>query len=538
VQKTAECPVVFIGAHGLNEDWKSRTIEKTWKSFNAAPRRNASNLKMVSLRYPKMTVSQFFRNEVVGSQAVSATAVGVGFLNKEIRTARVSCSSTRFVLAGYSEGAWIIDRYLRQNHDYKLRNVIASVVLYGDPQADGPNGQGLARRYGHGVSSPYIPSELSDRVRTFCYDRDPICGKGYESRSAEAQMAVAIACSNANCPHFWYETRGATEQGGRFLASKAFPERTADWQNRTYGLTCDDIVDKPVKVAVRKGKGVAKGSGLGGYDRWEVAVQKIAHGRLPRLGNVTAMLFYCNPQPSNFFRQELRIYREDGNEVGRTPSFDVSGWPPEYQAGSLAIRDARLAADVKFYGPDDSHATGPSILRHVTWTWDGKRFVTYGAEPEAEAPKRVDLTHQPITVNGIGPVELGMSRAQAEKAVGAPMPEGPGGPDCTDLSVKGGPAGLLLRFTQDGLVAVYVLSAASMSISTASGIHLGSTRVDVLRTYASAVTVGDDPDELIFETTGSEFEGKVIKFHTTNGKVDSFIAGKREWAELLPCGSD
>ncbi|QIY95060.1 hypothetical protein HEP87_14775 [Streptomyces sp. S1D4-11] len=192
-------------------------------------------------------------------------------------------------------------------------------------------------------------------------------------------QASSIACpSDANCAHFRYETRIAAEQGSRFLASEAFTERATDWQNRTYGITCDDIVDKPVKVAVRNGKGVAKGSGLGGYDRWEVEVQKITQGRLPRLGNVTAVLFHCSPQPSNFFRQELRVYGKDGNEVGRTPSFDVSGLPPEYQAGSLTIRDGRLAADVKFYGPNDSHATGPSILRHVTWTWDGKRFVTHG----------------------------------------------------------------------------------------------------------------------------------------------------------------
>ncbi|WP_329543960.1 PE-PPE domain-containing protein [Streptomyces sp. NBC_01356] len=531
--------MVFIGAHGLNEDWKSTTIEKTWKSFYSAPRRNAPNPKMTSLLYPKMTVSQFFRNEVVGSQAVSATTVGVGFLNKEIKSAQANCSSTRFVLAGYSEGAWIIDRYLRQNHDYNLRSVVAGVLLYGDPQADnGSKEQGLARRYGYGVSGPYVPSELSDRFKTFCYDHDPICGKGFEGRSAEEQMSAAIACSDANCPHFWYKTRGAAEQGGRFLASKAFAEGPIDWQNRSYGLTCDDIVDKPVKVAVRNGKGDAKGSDLGGYDHWEVALQKTASGRLPRLGNVTAVLFYCSPQPSNFSNQELRVYREDGDEVGRTPSFNVSGLPPEYQAESLGIRDGRLTADVKFYGPEDSHATGPSIPRHVTWTWDGKRFVTHGAEPEAEAPERVDLAHQAITVNGIGPVELGMSRAQAEQAVEAPVPEGPGGPDCTDLSVKGGPDGLLLRFAQDNLVAVYVLSSASTSIATASGIHLGSTRADVLRTYANEVTVGEDPDELIFEPSGSDFEGKVIKFHTTNGQVDSFIAGQREWAELLPCGSD
>ncbi|MER5181537.1 hypothetical protein ABT009_24790 [Streptomyces sp. NPDC002896] len=159
----------------------------------------------------------------------------------------------------------------------------------------------------------------------------------------------------------------------------------ADWENRNYSLTCDNIADKPVKVAVRNGKGVAKGGGIGGYDHWEVEVQRIAQGSLPRLGNVTAVLFYCSPQPSNFFLQELRVYRTDGgSEIGRTPTFDVPELSPKYQPKSLMIKDGQLAADVKFYGPEDSHAEGPSILRHVTWTWEDGRFVTYGADAESE----------------------------------------------------------------------------------------------------------------------------------------------------------
>ncbi|MGW0793002.1 hypothetical protein ACWD04_33610 [Streptomyces sp. NPDC002911] len=313
-----------------------------------------------------------------------------------------------------------------------------------------------------------------------------------------------------------------------------------DWENRNYDLTCDDIVDKPVNVAVRNGKGVAKGSRIGGYDRWEVKVQRTAQGSLPRLGDVTAVLFYCSPQPSNFFMQELRVYRtDDGSEIGRTPTLNTPELPPQYQPRSLIIEEGRLAADVKFYGPEDSHADGPSILRHVTWTWEDSRFVTHGADGDLEARGRDDLSRQRITVNGLGPLELGMSRDEASKAIGARIPGNMSRRICTDFNVEGGPEGLLLRFASERLVAIYVVRPAT-KISTLSGIHIGSTRDAVLDTYRGEIT-STTPDyggeELIFAPAAPRFAGKVIRFQMSDGVVETFIAGERDWARFAPyCG--
>ena len=55
------------------------------------------------------------------------------------------------------------------------------------------------------------------------------------------------------------------------------------------------------------------------------------------VGDVTAVLFSCSPQPSNFSVQELRIYRTaDGGEVGRIPELPADGGvlPGVYKAGS------------------------------------------------------------------------------------------------------------------------------------------------------------------------------------------------------------
>ncbi|MFF3328362.1 hypothetical protein ACFYWX_02180 [Streptomyces sp. NPDC002888] len=343
-------------------------------------------------------------------------------------------------------------------------------------------------------------------------------------------------------------TTQATHQARR---SGDFPEaenayrnppasKAVDWENRDYRLTCDDIVDKPVQAVIRNAKGIVKNGDIGGYDHWEVEVQRAARGRLPRLGDVTAVLFYCSPQPSNFFMQELRVYRtDDGSEIGRTPTFDVPELPPQYQPKSLVIKNSRLAADVKFYGPDDSHADGPSILRHVTWTWENDRFVTHGSGTKSEAQGRSDLSRQPITVNGMGPLKMGMSRNEASKAIAMPIPGEEGRRVCTDFTVEGGPEGLLLRFTSDRLVAIYVTRPAT-TIATRSGIHIGSTRDNVLNTYADEITA-TTPDyggeELVFAPSAPEFAGRVIRFGISDGAVETFIAGEHDWAVFAPsCG--
>ncbi|MGW0793003.1 esterase/lipase family protein [Streptomyces sp. NPDC002911] len=167
-------------------------------------------------------------------------------------------------------------------------------------------------------------------------------------------------------------------------------------------------------------------------------------------------------------------------------------------------------------------------------------------EQEQSTPRRVDLSRQRITVNGMGPLNFGMSRAQAEKAIGARIPGTPDQPEpfgrpCKDLAVKGGPKGLFLRFSRDELVAIRVSPAASTSISTASGIHRGSPRSTLLRIYAAEITttsVDNGNEEFHFEPSAPKFGGRVIQFSVKDGKVDAFAAGERFFADNLDCSSD
>ncbi|MEU0119902.1 cutinase family protein [Streptomyces bobili] len=518
----------------MNEesDLHSPPINATWKTFESAVAAKAARPKRDPISFPKVTTQEFLDRTRRSRTGIEPDVnAGVSAIQRAMDEAVRKCPSTKFVLTGYSLGAWVVDKFLLT--DARRRPLVLAAQLYGDPQWNDPGkGQGLAVILGRGLRTHYPP--FPDRVQSLCNHRDPICGTGYRAGTLDLTLRLGDALKEVKCPgHTHCYSGRSTTQGGRFLASRV----NADWNNRTYRLTCDDIVSKAVPVTVRNGKGTARGSGIGDYDRWQVQIQRIAQGTVPRLGDVTAVLFSCSPQPSNFRLQELRVYRTtDGREVGRTPTFQVDELSPQYQPDTVRFSKGRLLADVKFYGPGDSHATGPSILRHVTWRWDGRRFVKQ-SEIDAGKPERTDLSRHRVTVDGIGPLRMGMTRSEAEQAIGSRIPEGPGGPDCKDLSIEGGPDGLLLRFSSDDrLVAISVLSPAS--ISTASGIQRGSTREDVLATYAGEI---EEPstDEIVFTPSGAQFQGKVITFAMdNNGKVDRFIAGEEKFAVALPCGSD
>jgi pimeloyl-ACP methyl ester carboxylesterase len=166
-----------------------------------------------------------------------------------------------------------------------------------------------------------------------------------------------------------------------------------DWNNQHYGLTCGDIVQAPVNVVFSDGKATPRGPDIGPYDRWDVSIDQVVHGVLSPLGGITAVLFSCSPWPSNFTVQELRIYHTaDGSEIGRIPELPANGGalPGVYTPGSVAIANGHVSADVMFYGPGDSHASGPSVPGHLSWSWNGQEFIT-DASPGTTCPDSTQL---------------------------------------------------------------------------------------------------------------------------------------------------
>lgn len=178
----------------------------------------------------------------------SAADQGVNKLDALFSTTQSICSN-HVVLAGYSLGAWVIDKWLAAKLSPPSANVsvstsIRAVELYGDPLWLNGDHKGIARRVGQSVTfDPYdntppgYKGSLADRWQSLCLANDPICGEGSYSSiewSIEPwflkRQAIDAGKCAFPCEHWKYALSpvlglvgyGSTKGGGGFLASKAF----------------------------------------------------------------------------------------------------------------------------------------------------------------------------------------------------------------------------------------------------------------------------------------------------------------------------
>ncbi|MGW2938924.1 hypothetical protein ACWDA7_45930 [Streptomyces sp. NPDC001156] len=151
-----------------------------------------------------------------------------------------------------------------------------------------------------------------------------------------------------------------------------------DWRNRQYTTTCAGRSHRPLTVNLKDGKGEASGTGISDYDSFQVAVEALATGDLTGDGSdETAVLLACTPQPSNFFVEEVQVFGPGGKAVGilpQVPADPEQPLPPEYDPSHFSIRSGALVTRMEYYAPTDSHASGPSMHRTLTWHWNGHTF--------------------------------------------------------------------------------------------------------------------------------------------------------------------
>lgn len=114
---------------------------------------------------------------------------GVGALRSHLDYRRIECPGTRFVLAGYSQGAWVVADWLQSSNQPERAAVVGAVLLSDPTQSrsapynvgGGQDGIGLARAelgpLGAIVSWPALfPAPWDEvRVRSYCARRDPVC---------------------------------------------------------------------------------------------------------------------------------------------------------------------------------------------------------------------------------------------------------------------------------------------------------------------------------------------------------------------------
>jgi hypothetical protein len=159
------------------------------------------------------------------NKVTSSEAIGVDRLQAAYQQSLTECPQQRFVLAGYSMGAWVIDDWLDQHPS--SWDKIAAVRQYGDPgwkhktKVPGIVDKGLTRMIVDLPEDPAFPSKAHrSQWKTTCLWLDPVCGSGFGA-VAQVQLASAAACLGVKCAHYDYVTKKA-KKGGKWLASKAF----------------------------------------------------------------------------------------------------------------------------------------------------------------------------------------------------------------------------------------------------------------------------------------------------------------------------
>jgi pimeloyl-ACP methyl ester carboxylesterase len=254
-------------------------------------------------------------------------------------------------------------------------------------------------------------------------------------------------------------------------ARQMLPTAKVDWYNMNYTMTCGGLAPQPFTISMQNGKATAPVNS-GGYSRYEVGVEAVTRpGDLSSDGSPqTAVVLYCSPQPSNFFVEEVQVFKSDGTLLGELPPTNTlspgSALPPQYDSSQFSISGGQLITGMKFYAPTDSHASGPSIHQVVKWTWDGHKF-----------------THDPFT-----------------------LPQARPSPSCPAVGA-GVPAGLA--------------SAVEQQIGKLCGVEIGQVKVDTRE--PSWVTF------LISPTPGSTVQGGGGIAHEVNGTWPVVLTGSSQY---------
>jgi len=160
------------------------------------------------------------------------------------------------------------------------------------------------------------------------------------------------------------------------------PAGTADWLNRTYVVTCDGIVPDGLRATVVDG--IARLSADDRlpphYEHYDIRITATASGDVDGDGAPDAVvLLDCSPQPSNGIVQEVQVFSSTGRRLGTLPSPRTLPenvlLPPVYDPAGLSVQDGEIVAAMTAYGPDDFHASGPSVPLTVRWRLEGGGFV-------------------------------------------------------------------------------------------------------------------------------------------------------------------
>jgi hypothetical protein len=206
-------------------------------------------------------------------------------------------------------------------------------------------------------------------------------------------------------------------------------------------------------------------------------------------------------------------------------------------AGGIAVA-ALVAAALAGAALRDDSATVPAT---PPTTAASTSATTVMAPPTTAAPERLTADSR-LRLDGLGPVRIGMTLAEASAAAGVPIrlhPEESGGLDCTYAYSVGALDEVGFMVVAGRIVRIDVGHRPPDRVKTLSGIGKGSTEAEVLKTYAGRIKVEPHPyirgaHNLVYVPNDAAYRSFSMIFESVDGRVIAFRSGFAEqvsWTE-------
>ncbi|MGW5518834.1 cutinase family protein [Nocardia africana] len=340
VSGPASCPrwtAVLVPGTGEAPDEPGGTLAPIGAGLR---QRYGSDIEVRTLTYPASAVP-YSTSETAGTQNLSTLPRGL-------------CSSTRVVLAGYSQGADIagdLATEIGNNRGPVPGSRIVAVALISDPRRSSDTPQLGTPASGEGIAGPrqHDFGTLTDRVRTLCATGDIYCST--TPQASPALAALGRAFTGTDLPPTSNDTttqnpdQTTTPATAPATSSPAAPDSGVDASGSFAGIDPSEIIGEVVTVL----------SGLSGFAADLPAIGTdlaelpalIASGNLPGLHQISGDL---NNQFAPLVQMADRI---DLHLVARALALaaplDTSGWTAVAAqiVNILAGLDiARLATDI------------------------------------------------------------------------------------------------------------------------------------------------------------------------------------------------
>lgn len=191
---------------------------------------------------------------------------------------------------------------------------------------------------------------------------------------------------------------------------------------------------------------------------------------------------------------------------------------------------------------DDEKNASVVPLSSTTSSSAGSSSTTTTAAPETTTTTAPGLSEESgLRFDGIGPIRVGMTLAQATAAVGKPVRIDPGYvlDGCGYAEVEGGPEGLsfmVLRAKETDAWRIVRINVSEKSrIATLSGVRIGATEAEVKKTYTGPGKTGKlEVEQHVYVEAGHYItydvdgpEGHRLLFETDGTKVTEFRSGEQ-----------